>query len=193
MPSTFSITIRENTEFSVYEYFKNWMNKVFDSVNGNFISSSEPKTKQATIQFYSYKMDPSAYRLFSEKYITEKVKNLQAITSQTLIQKAKKEASAALPFPLSRLASQGGSILSSKVQNGLNSIMPDFGDMIEEVTTKTFVFENVRILGLEETALTYDDGEQLVWNVNFTADRFYDADLRYSTSRENYRNILRNI
>jgi hypothetical protein len=177
-PTTFSIELRENTSFTVYEYFKNWLLKVFDPINGNFISSSESKTKTGTIYFYSYKLKPSAYKLFSAEYVTEKIKNLQAVASQTLIEQAKRKANAALPYPMSMLASQGASIVSSKVRNGLNSIMPDFGDMFEEVVTKTFTIENVRLVGLSDTTLNYEDGGQLTLTANFVADRFYDNEMK---------------
>lgn len=179
-PGSFSIELRENTSFTVYEYFKDWLLKVFDPINGNFISSPEDKTKTGKIFFYSYKLKPSAYKLFSAEYVTEKIKNLQAVASQTLIEQAKRQANANLPYPMSMLASQGASIVSSKVRNGLNSLAPDFGDMFEEVVTKTFVLENVRLLGLSETTLNYEGGEQLTLTANFVADRFYDIDMKSS-------------
>jgi hypothetical protein len=185
-PDSFSIELRENTSFTVYEYFKNWLLKVFDPIKGNFISSSENKTKTGTIYFYSYKLKPSAYKLFSAEYVTEKIKNLQAVASQTLIEQAKRQANANLPYPMSLLASQGASIVSSKVRNGLNSLTPDFGDMFEEVVTKTFTIENVRLLGLSETTLNYRDGGQLTLTANFVADRFYDNDMRSVNQRPTF-------
>lgn len=183
-PSGFSVEFRENAKFTIHDYFKRWMLQVFNPLTGNFISSSTSKTRTGTLTFYSYKMNPEVYKIFSAQYVTNKIKNLQTVASQTLIQQAKKQASANLPYPMGYIASQGASIVSSKVQSGINSLMPKFDNMFEEVVTKTFTIENIRFLGMDETSLDYTGGDQLTLKVNFAADRFYDTELKqYPTQR----------
>lgn len=181
-PSSFTLELRENTEFTVYEYFKNWMSKVFDPVKGHFLSdrsvNPQSRTKMGTVHFYSYKLNPRAYSLFSEQFITEKIKGITARASQTMIEQAKRVANKNIPYPLSLGASQAASIVSGKVQSGIASLTPDFGDMFEEVTTKTFFMENVRFLSLGDTPLSYGEGDQLTLSVELVADRFYDSDLK---------------
>lgn len=188
-PNTFSVELREDTSFSVYDYFKYWMLEVFDPVTGNFISNRDinpkPRNKTGYIQFYSYKMNPKAYSLFSEQYIVEKLKGMTARASQTLIEQAKRVANKNVPYPLSLGLSQAASIASLKVQSGIASLMPEFSEMIEEVVTKSFTLENVRFLGMDDTSLSYSDGEQMVRKINLIADRFYDTDMS-----KNHGNLL---
>lgn len=191
---TFSIELRENTSFAVYNYFRDWLLTVFDPVSGNFISSDKPKTKTGTILFYSYKINPAAYNRFSAQNISEKLKNAQTAYSQTLIQQAKNIANSNLPYPLSHIASTGASRLSTLTQEGLNSLTPQFSDVFEEVTTKIFTLENVRIVGMNDVALSYDGGEQLTLTINLVADRFYDSELQKNRqSIDSFSRINQNI
>ncbi len=185
-PGAFSIELRENTRFTVHDYFQQWLLQIFDPIKGNFISSKTSKTRNGTLSFYSYKINSEAYRMFSKKFVTDKLNGLQTMASQTMIQQAKKVANSTLPYPMGYIASQGASIASAKVQSGLNSLMPKFGEMFEEVVTKTFTIENIRFLGMDETSLDYTGGDQLTLKVNFAADRFYDTQLKQYPTQGRY-------
>lgn len=169
----FSVTIRENSNFTVYKYFEEWMSKIYNAEKGHFISSNEPKTKTGTILFYSFKFKEDSFNIFSKEYVTNKLKNAQVTSSQTLIQQAKKQASKIIPYPMSMITSQLGSIASAGVQSATNTLMASqgLGSLFEEVVTATFSIQNVRILGVDDWSLSYGDGEQMKVKANFDSDR----------------------
>jgi hypothetical protein len=55
LPESFSVTFREDKNFSVYTYFKNWQKQVFDLKTGTFISGANvPHKKTGTIRFTAF-------------------------------------------------------------------------------------------------------------------------------------------
>lgn len=172
-PDTVSLTLRENTDFSVYKYFEKWQSKIFDMEKGHFISGSPDRVKNGTIIFYTFRIKEGGYKFFSEKYILNKTRQLQTIVGQTLVQKAKQTATKILPYPMSLLANQAGSIASSKLQNLTNTIMPgqNMEDIFEEIETATFSLINLRYLGMGSHSLSYSGSEIMNVAVSFSCDR----------------------
>lgn len=175
-PSDFKLELREYSNFRTYNYFKKWLDSIFDTKRGVFISSPEKKTKSATLSFTSYKMNMDKYKILSKEFALEKMKNIQNIATQTLMQQTKKAAMENVPYPVSMITGQASSIASMKAQELFNRAYPTkFGDLFTEVTTKTFFIKNLRILGLTDLSLNYDTAEQLTIAADFVADRFIDS------------------
>jgi len=56
LPESFSVTFREDVDFSVYRYFKNWQSKVFDLKTGTYISGKDvPHRKTGNIRFTTFR------------------------------------------------------------------------------------------------------------------------------------------
>lgn len=81
--SEFSVELREDTSFSVTNYFRDWLLSIFDPINGNFISSPESKLKTGTLTFYTYRLNSSNYMSFSSTYVAEKMRSLTSATPST--------------------------------------------------------------------------------------------------------------
>jgi len=57
MPDTFSITFREDSDFSITNYFKKWEAEIFDIYTGCFISSEKQKTRNGVFVYSKFKLN----------------------------------------------------------------------------------------------------------------------------------------
>jgi len=249
----FSMTFYENRDFSTFQYFKDWMNDVFDETQGTFISQGENVEKGSSqdlihrtgfLSFESFRIDS---RQTVEIYVKELTKGLNDnitatdIRSQVknLIQtkelrKASSSSVITQEIVGGLIQSLGGQIVNTAVRsavNAVNRVGGVFGrpnlignssstgassnppptlksfdtknqprslivtqERVERISqniqrniiresvpvwtpyeTKSFRYEGLKLLGLSEVSLDYDNVDALQFDVNFTADRIVET------------------
>lgn len=243
---SFSITFYENRDFSTYQYFKDWMNSVFDENQGTFISMEsgvEKGSEQDLINrtgfltFESFKVEGQRAIEIFVKEITKGLNDITVTYGEGAVRQAafqtitKKEYS----FPgattivtkeilgniLTNLGRQAVQTAVGTVNSVANRARRIAGrptkaaprlpppptkkrydiqrlpfeynfdtETVERITqniqqslfresrpewvtypTKTFKYENLKLLGLSELSLDYSNTEALQYSVTFTADR----------------------
>lgn len=169
MPNTFSVTFREDTKFSVFNYFKVWERKVFDERTGQFISNDKIKTKQGFLEFKKYSIDMNNKKLL-QRFALDKAETLLNNTVNTAFVQVKNVANAlpgaTMPY--------GRQFIQNSVKKTSISLQPSIGDLFKEETTKSFYFHNIRYLGIENISTSYEAGDELQITVQFAVDAVTD-------------------
>ncbi len=175
MPDSFSITLREDSNFSVYKYFKKWQDSVFDVRSGVFKSGNGAnKIKTGAIEFGKFKLKKDS-QLFKSMAIN-KIENLFVQAKDTAFEFAKREVTKGIPGRANSISRQviqsGAQQLNKKIGDTID--FPDYSDLFEYVITQTFELKGLRFLGISDISLDYSNSEQLQLTVNLGVDYIED-------------------
>ncbi len=174
-PESFSVTFREDTNFTVYNYFKEWLDIIFDTKEATFksynMNSPIEKSREGFIVMYSYRFNEESINLKS--VIDNKLRTLYENISDTYVEKAKNLV-------------RGGNIniagalfrtdTFENVSRGLNEALSNNKKYFDEIETKVFKLKGIRFLGITDSNLDYETSEELKITVNFSVDKVEDID-----------------
>ena len=170
MPDTFSITFREDTNFSVTKYFEDWRDRVFDMDKGVFRSGVN-QTKTGFIAFSTFKFKEDV-NIGLKRYAIGKAENLLTQARGTVLNKLKEVTTGFLPGATQAIGrgivQRGISEFNKKV--GDLSLQPKIGELFEEVQTRSYTLYGLRYLGMSDVSLDYGNQEQLQVTVNLGMD-----------------------
>ena len=142
---TFSIEVRETTDFKVSKYFNNWWNEIYDDSKQQFkvVKGIDKRYKNAYFSFLSSQKNPVA--------------NL-ALAAGAIGQ--------ATAIGASALGSSAVSRGANEVTKRIVKSYVDKAFISKE--TRLYAFENCRLLGKGEVTPTVDSTEPLTWSYDFT-------------------------
>lgn len=169
LPSTFDLVLREDTKFSVYNYFKAWEREIFDDKTGQFISNDKEKTKQGFLEFKKFSIDMNNKKLLQRFAIDKAQTLLNNVTNTAFVQVqnvANALPGAAMPY--------GRQFMKNSIKKTNISLQPSIGDLFKEETTKSFYYHNVRYLGISDITTSYEAGGELQLTVKFAVDTVTD-------------------
>jgi hypothetical protein len=256
---SFSLTFKETTQFSTYNYFNDWLKEVFDEANGTFISLpptvekggpgdnihrsgilsfntfelsgqkvvdviTKEIQKEVFSPFITYKeVEKAVFKFirYSEyerpdfdtivtkeilgnifTSLGRQVVNTAVGSATNVLNRARglvglpTKTVRAAPEPPTRKSTQrlshpfeykfrvnrishspkyriGRVNMGRLIRNIRFQLRNLRVSTLREKQTKSFVYENLKILGISEVSLNYGDGTPLQFTVNFTADRIY--------------------
>lgn len=156
LPETFSITFREDSDFSVTNYFKTWEREIFDVVRGCFISSETDKIRNGVFVYSKFYSTATSSDLFE----IGAIETLRGVGNSIVSTASKNKV-------VSTVAS--GSI------NLGTSLITGMSKFFKEIPTQTYYFKGIRYLGIAEQSGSYDSPEELKITVNFAVDTILDS------------------
>lgn len=182
MPSTVSLSLREDVDFSVYNYFKDWESKIFDEQTGCFISSPEVKTKNAVLKYTAYTLDAKKSD-FYKLAIAEGASGIANRLTGTAFEQVNRQVSLftgatglnnsmALPQEITKLTT--GPL--KPVQGSISSLFGGdyLSSLFKEKVTKEFNFLGLRYQGMGDISNSYGSDNELTISVNLAVDRVTD-------------------
>jgi hypothetical protein len=173
-PESFNLVVREDTNFSSYTYFKNWLKSVINIDTGEFISSRTPKTKNATLIFYKYSLNEEYTKLSST--IKNRLLSIHNNITDTLIEKATRAVQSNIPGgALGAIAGLGISRTVPDISSEINKALSREKQYHSEVETKVFEYHNLRILGISEIPLSYTNTDEMTITVSLSVDRITEG------------------
>lgn len=189
LPESFSIVFREDSSFSVFNYFKEWESQIFDEETGCFISDENEKTRDGVLQYTKFVLNAS-YRDLFERFTLQKIENLakqaQATAFNTIPNLGNKiPGGASMPYAKQILQSS----MSKLAKDTDFSLISPIGELFTEEITKSFDFLGVRYLGMGEIQNNYEQSNELSITVNFAVDRITDRLAIKFPKARGFRNI----
>jgi len=173
MPENFSVTFREDSDFSVTNYFKEWERLIFDVYTGCFISSDAEKTRNGCFRYSKFELDATKKELF-ELAVTDRLSSIgkQAIETvqNKIVDVANSQVGAFIGVGRQTLE-YGSKALRKEI--GFDS-QSGVSKLFKETDTKLYYFKGLRYLGISNQEGSYDSGEELNVVVNFAVDTVLD-------------------
>jgi hypothetical protein len=179
MPESFSITFREDSNFSVFNYFKEWEREVFDQSTGQFKSrdrnSGQYKSPVRTGTLLFQKSSLTMQALSSTSQTLNVLQNGIIASKNAVYQKIRGSS----PFSANISTFVGNQIreLASTVP-GLTGARTNFfskmNDLISVEVTKSFTYHNVRFKGIQEVSASYENSDELQITIDLTLDAVTD-------------------
>ena len=153
--SNFDVTFFETTDFSTYDYMKEWMDEIFD-----------PEERVFNVGFEE-KVGLLCFSHFETEIIQEMIKSQKPGEMQTV----QEELSYKVPGPDGTIATKTTLIQKQEMGEPVTEQIQVQGTNVEEKYNKVFRFEGLRLLGLAPVALNYESGEPLIYTCSFIADQ----------------------
>lgn len=195
MPDTFSITFREDSDFAVTNYFKDWEAQIFNVHTGCFISSQVKKTRDGIFTYSKSKLKLTNEQLFALS-VVNKLKAGAQMAVDTLDSRIVAMANEMTDKTSGMVANQARGLLqagTSKARDLGSSTLSDLTEAstsakiakyFELETTKSYSLIGIRYLGISAQEAGYTSGEELKVTVNFTVDTILDE--REEARAQNY-------
>ena len=162
-----TITIYETADMASYQYFTDWMDIIFDRKSMRFRVIDKFNETQAfrkgvlTLYNFSANWSIIAGTLFNSTIRNVVEPNLRSkisipTTSNPLAQN------------FINTAFSGASVIANQTGAELaNEILPQ----VEKKTSGNFIFENMRIVNIENNNFTYEDGNPLMLSITLETER----------------------